>query len=100
MTERDIAIFWLNLDIEFIKQNSSYDVKPLFSGETMFISSRKYPIVHDILTDVSRGDFKDNNSSPMDDYLATEYLKGKSLKDALLDVRDVRIMKITETAPL
>ena len=36
----------------------------------------------------------------MDDYLATEYLKGKSLKDALLDVRDVRIMKISETAPL
>ncbi|WP_059025633.1 hypothetical protein [Gabonibacter massiliensis] len=85
MTERDIAIFWLNLDIEFIKQNSSYDVKPMFSGKTMFISSRKYPIIHDILTNVARGDFKDNNSSPTDDYLATEYLNGKSLKDALLD---------------
>ncbi|WP_294141019.1 hypothetical protein [uncultured Sanguibacteroides sp.] len=85
MTDRDIAIFWLNLDIEFIKQNGSYDVKPMFSGKTMFISSRKYPIIHDILTNVARGDFKDNNSSPMDDYLAAEYLNGKSLKDALHD---------------
>ena len=73
-------------DIKTLLGEGSCDIRPMMRGKTTFIASREYPILHDVLANVARryGGLK-AWSSPVDDYVAVEYLSHNSLKDALYD---------------
>lgn len=74
----------LNKEIKAILGARSCSIKPVLRGKTTFIFSHEYPIISDVLSSVAHGGVA-YNITPADDYLAVEYLKNKSLNDALHD---------------
>lgn len=75
---------WIYSDIDRILGKGSCDIKPIFRSKTSFIFSDEYPIMNNILAEMAREVFG-MQSEPVEDYPVIEYLKDKSLKDALHD---------------
>lgn len=74
----------LDEDIRMLIDEGSCDIKPVLCGKTSYIFSEEYPIINEVLSNIVNNFFI-SHSSPFNDYLAIEYLKNKSLKDALID---------------
>lgn len=76
--------FLLDKDIEMLFDENSCDIKPVLRGKTSYILSEEYPIINEVLSDIANKFFTPYSFS-FNDYSVVEYLKNKSLKDALFD---------------
>lgn len=74
----------LGNEIKTIIGEGSCSIRPTLRGKTTYIFSLEYPIINDILNNMARERFQES-TSPADDYPAIEYLRNKSLKDAIYD---------------
>ena len=71
-------------DIKITLQTGECDIRPILRGQTSFISSSKYPIIHSIFSNMM---FKNPPHLTNSEYEfhTIKYLKKNSLKDALQD---------------
>ena len=78
------SIDCLDSDFEMLMGEGGCDIKPVLRGKTSFIFSKEYPIINNVLGYISSEGFSQRSFSNKD-YHIIEYLKNKSLKDALND---------------
>lgn len=78
------AIYKLENEVKMITRDQC-DIRPMFAGKTTYISSKEYPIIHDVLANMAKGSRQTNKYQPTDEYPAIQYLSHNSLKDALND---------------
>ena len=74
----------LNRDFRMLMDEGECDIKPILRGRTSYIFSKEYPVINDVLGYIACEGF-DQGSFSNKDYRTIEYLKNKSLKDALED---------------
>jgi len=74
----------LNVDIATILGRGSCSIIPTLFGQTLFIDSEEYPILHDVLLNMTHKD-RGGGITVTDHWQAVHYLKNNSLKDALQD---------------
>ncbi|WP_059026320.1 hypothetical protein [Gabonibacter massiliensis] len=73
-------------DIETFIGKGGCSIRPMLQGKTISIISREYPILQDVLSDISRKNRGTVSwTYPAEDCVAVEYLSRNSLKDALQD---------------